>query len=48
MTDQFMLEETKIIICDDQCVSKEDAEEILEDLAKKIKFCAAKKKHQSK
>ena len=48
IADQFMMGETEIIICDDQCVCKEEAEEILKDLAQKIKFGATKERHQSK
>lgn len=48
IADQFMMGETEIIICDDQCVCKEEAEEILKDLVQKIKFGATKERHQSK
>ena len=48
IADQFMMGETEIIICDDQCVCKDEAEEILKDLAQKIKFGATKERHQSK
>lgn len=45
LTEQFMLEETEIIICDEKCVSKEEAKAILKELAQKIRFCQVKKKH---
>lgn len=48
IADQFMMGETEIIICDDQCISKEETEKILAELAQKIKFCAAKKEPQPK
>lgn len=41
--EQFMLGETEVIICDDQCVSEEDTQKILKELAQKMKFCTIKK-----
>ncbi|GFI31055.1 hypothetical protein IMSAGC013_02449 [Lachnospiraceae bacterium] len=37
VVEKFMLGPTQIIICDDKCVSKEEAEVILKDLARRIK-----------
>lgn len=37
VVEEFMLGPTSIVICDDKCVSKEEAEEILKDLARRIK-----------
>ncbi len=36
-TEHFMLGPTEIVICSDKCVSPEEAQEILKDLAKKIR-----------
>lgn len=38
VVEEFMLGPTSIIICDDKCVSKEEAEVILKDLARRIKL----------
>ncbi len=37
VAEKFMLGPTSIIICDDKCVSKEEAKEILKDLARRIR-----------
>ena len=37
VAEKFMLGPTQIIICDDKCVSKEEEEVILKDLARRLK-----------
>ena len=37
IAEHFFLGPTEIVICDDKCVSKEEAEKLLEDLGKRVR-----------
>lgn len=47
VAEHFMLGPTEIIICDDKCVSPEEAQEILKDLARKMRPYVIRQKPNS-